>query len=94
MIIRKIFYLVKKAYLWLFNFMLDKQTREFYRLFVHVATILLLFVWPYVFISNVITLLTEDIYFTAEFLLFAFFFFTAPVIFACGVKFTMRFLAN
>ena len=45
---------IKKVYLLLFNFMLGKQTRKGLHFFAHAMTVLLLFLFPYVYISNVI----------------------------------------
>jgi len=84
---------VKKVYLWLFKFMLDKQTNKFYRFYVHMMTIFMLFVNPIVYIRNFIMLFTaEDIYFITERLGTVVFIFVGSIILACGIKFMMRYL--
>ena len=60
------FKFIKKIYLLLFNFMIGKETRKFYRFFVHATTAMVLFLFPYVYLSQVARVVTGELTLTIE----------------------------
>ena len=92
MILKKIFVgifnFIKKIYLWLFNFMIGNVTMKFYRFFVHVVMIVLLFIYLPAYINGLVHIFQSEnpLINYLETIAFAT---LAPVIIACGVKVMM-----
>ena len=85
--------LIKKVYLWLFNFMIGTETKKFYRAFVHAMTVLSLFIFPYVYFRGIIQLLTGYAEFHIERLPFIILSPLMPIAVACGIK-LMMYMSN
>lgn len=84
---------VKRIYLWLFNFMLGKQNRKLYRFFIHAITIMLLFLFIPSYFYTIIILFGESNEF-AEVLSFIIMGPLVAIVFACLMKFMMRYFVS
>ena len=86
------FKFIKKIYLLLFNFMIGKETRKFHRFFVHVTAAMVLFLFPYVYFSQVARVVTGELTLTiVEFSGYTVLFFFLTAVYVLGVKLMMYF---
>lgn len=88
-IILGIFNFIKRIYLWVFNFMIGKETKKFSRFFVHMMMVVLFVFFPYAYINAFVQLLTSEVEFTIERLFFMIVGVLVPVVLTCVVKLMM-----
>ena len=87
-----VFNFAKKIYFCVFNFMIGTEERKFFRFFVHMMTILVLLLYPFVyFFSVVYPLLAGGAEQSAESLRFAIMAMLAPAILVFLIKIMMIF---
>ena len=86
------FKFIKRIYLLLFNFMIGKETRKFYRFFVHATTVIVMFLGPYAYFIQLVRQLRGELTLTiVEFASHTVLFFCGIAVYVLGVKLMMYF---